>query len=240
MPPVREDVALDDRMAATRAGCDVARPSGDRDRRRSRASAPARSVRTPHQHPAARHATRNATWPTTGPADGDRAGRRGAAQLDAVPQRREPRHRLQPVGQLARRGRTCPRTGTAGTMPMRMMTANADVGLLGRPRSAVSGAANAERAEHRGRDREHAPRRRHAAEDARRRSRKTVADSATRTRDPQRRGRRTASPGPIGVATIAWYVPHPLHAAHAPATATRPRPLHRALAAIRPGATNTR
>ena len=74
----------------------------DRDRRDHVVNALVKR-RTPHQHPAARHTTRNATCPTHRTGRRRRPGGGGAAQLDRVPQRREPRHRLQPVGQPADR-----------------------------------------------------------------------------------------------------------------------------------------
>ena len=44
-------------------------------------------------------------------------------------------------------------------------------------------------------------------------TRNTVADIDRAHAGPRRRARRYTSPALIGVATVAWYVPHPLHAA---------------------------
>ena len=95
---------------------------------------------------------------------------------------------------------------------MRMTTANGDVGLLRRPRTRER-RRERERAEHRRRDREHAPERRHPAEDARRRPGTPSPTSTART--PVHDDWPTYTSAELtGVATVAWYVPHPLHAAH--------------------------
>ncbi len=65
-----------------------------------------------------------------------------------------------------RRGRTCPRRGRAGSTPSRMITGKRK-SVSWVAANAVSGAAKAERGEHRGRDRERRPPREHAAEERR-------------------------------------------------------------------------
>ena len=123
--------------------------------RAKRAHAPPHAPRDEHDQ--------NATWPTTEPADGAEPVVASRHSSTRVPQRREPAPPARSQSGSRLIGKNVPENRNSGNIPMRMMTGT-------RRRSPAStaqpssGAANAERAEHRRRDREHAPERRHAAE----------------------------------------------------------------------------
>ena len=196
------------------------------------------NVRTPHQHPARdeHDQERRRARPPSPPMATSRSSRRGTARPRATAARATPPARSQSGSWLT--GKNVPENRNSGNTPMRMMTAN------GRSLSCVT--ANAvergreqRRAEHRGRDREHAPRRRHAAEDG-------GDDQEHRRRQQRRAGRSTmtcptkTSPALDRRRHRGVVRAHPLHARRAPATATRPPPASWRSPPSGPGVTNTR